>query len=148
MYLSSPTSRSLLSYIQSDNTCPKAAKEIASRTSVDRTLRAPEILSKIIAASYWDDDGGKAEWLGLRDVLSLALTCKAFLEPALDRLWRRQTTLFNLIKTLPDDSWAEYDGHYRGPDGSQQLLIVSIPLISEHQGLKLLKEYETCAPPY
>ncbi|KAF9045199.1 hypothetical protein BJ165DRAFT_1528104 [Panaeolus papilionaceus] len=34
----------------------------------------------------------------LRDA---ALTCKAFLEPALDRLWRSLDTLFPLLKTLP-----------------------------------------------
>ncbi|PPQ68467.1 hypothetical protein CVT24_005564 [Panaeolus cyanescens] len=34
----------------------------------------------------------------LRDA---ALTCKAFLKPALDRLWRSLDTLFPLLKTLP-----------------------------------------------
>lgn len=31
----------------------------------------------------------------------LALTCKAFLEPALDRLWRSLDTLYPLFKILP-----------------------------------------------
>lgn len=36
---------------------------------------------------------------------SLALTCKAFLDPALDRVWRTQWGIENLIRVLPKDVW-------------------------------------------
>ncbi|KAJ7608070.1 hypothetical protein DFH06DRAFT_1486355 [Mycena polygramma] len=37
---------------------------------------------------------------------ALVRTCTAFREPALDRLWREQNTLRNLIRCLPDDIFA------------------------------------------
>ncbi|KAK7045210.1 hypothetical protein R3P38DRAFT_2883052 [Favolaschia claudopus] len=41
----------------------------------------------------------------LQQVLNLAITCRAFSEPALDLLWKRQDTLFNLLKTFPPSLW-------------------------------------------
>lgn len=38
---------------------------------------------------------------GRQNLAWLALTCKAFLEPALDRLWRSLNTLYPLFKILP-----------------------------------------------
>lgn len=38
---------------------------------------------------------------------SLARTCKAFLEPTLDVLWRTQRSLGPIIKTLPDSALGE-----------------------------------------
>ena len=94
------------------------------RSRMDAILLNPEILSHIASAVYWHKEYFDNR-LHLGDVLSLALTCHAFREPALDQLWRRQLTIFNLIKTLPEDAWFVYDGHYVGPDGSRQLFIVS-----------------------
>jgi hypothetical protein len=37
---------------------------------------------------------------------SLARTCRAFQEPALDLLWRR-AGLIQALKTMPDDLWEE-----------------------------------------
>lgn len=44
-----------------------------------------------------------------KTLLSLALTCKSFKEPALDELWKRQWGLGNLIKLMPSDLWEESD---------------------------------------
>ncbi|KAJ3544150.1 hypothetical protein NM688_g5772 [Phlebia brevispora] len=44
--------------------------------------------------------------LEFRTVLSLALTCRTFKEPALDLLWKEQWGLRNLIALLPRDLWA------------------------------------------
>jgi len=48
-----------------------------------------------------------------RSTLSLALTCKAFLEPALDSLWY-QAKSSSVLRVLPADLWTvrpmEHDG--------------------------------------
>ena len=38
---------------------------------------------------------------------SLARTCKAFMEPTLDALWRSQVTLAPLVQTFPEDVWSQ-----------------------------------------
>lgn len=40
-----------------------------------------------------------------RDQFSLAITCKAFAEPALDTLWHEQRSLVPLIRCMPQDLW-------------------------------------------
>ena len=100
---------------------------VAPIAFMDTILRSPEILSQIAIATYWANAQVSGRRLDLLSVLALALTCKAFLDPTLDQLWRRQLTIHNLLRTLPEDSWSEYDGHYVGPDGCGQLLIVSAP---------------------
>ncbi|KAF7333422.1 hypothetical protein MVEN_02358000 [Mycena venus] len=42
-----------------------------------------------------------------RDFAALARTCKAFHNPALDVLWRKQDTLTRLLKCLPSHLWEE-----------------------------------------
>lgn len=37
------------------------------------------------------------------DLLSLALTCRTFLNPALNELWRRQSSLAPLLRCFPSD---------------------------------------------
>ncbi|KAI0628392.1 hypothetical protein C8Q77DRAFT_1068064 [Trametes polyzona] len=44
---------------------------------------------------------------GNPSVARLARTCRAFLEPCLDALWRHQYTLAPLVKTLPEDAIKE-----------------------------------------
>ena len=98
-----------------------------SNMSFTHALRSPEIVANVASYAYW----GRNDYdtpLDLRSVLALALSCRVFLEPALDQLWRRQLNLFNLLKTLPSDAWEVYPGDYRGPDGHRQLLIVSSSL--------------------
>ena len=38
---------------------------------------------------------------------ALAGTCKVFLEPTLNVLWRTQRTLAPIIRTLPETAWSE-----------------------------------------
>jgi hypothetical protein len=60
---------------------------------VEECLRIPEVLRLI-----YDE-------LDKRTSLSLALTCKAFLEPGLDRIWRNITSFKPLIGCIPEDIW-------------------------------------------
>ncbi|KAI0351986.1 hypothetical protein OH77DRAFT_828785 [Trametes cingulata] len=86
-----------------------------------------EIISSIVSFAYWGENR-RDVLLDLRTVYALALTCRAFLEPALDQLWRRQLTLFNLAKTLPRDSWKLVDSEDDGPNGEKQIFIKSTRL--------------------
>lgn len=44
---------------------------------------------------------------GQRTLLSVALSCKVFLGPSLDVLWRTQASLVPLLKCMPSDLWEE-----------------------------------------
>lgn len=71
-------------------------------------LKISEILTVIIEHAYSDPDSRPV--IATRTLVALALTCKTFLEPALDRLWHEQQTLVPLVKTLPVDAWSEVEG--------------------------------------
>ena len=43
---------------------------------------------------------------------SLARTCKAFMEPTLDALWRSQVNLAPLVQTFPEDVWSQKSWRY------------------------------------
>ncbi|KAJ6471625.1 hypothetical protein C8R47DRAFT_1147413 [Mycena vitilis] len=64
------------------------------------TLHIAEIVRIIV--SYLDP-GTNAS-----DLASLARTCTIFHGPALDFLWRHQTTIMNLVKCMPADLWATH----------------------------------------
>lgn len=62
-----------------------------------RCLHMPEIISEILDYShgnYYD-----------RTVANAAMSCKTFLNPGLDILWREQLVLAPLIKCMPSDLW-------------------------------------------
>ena len=40
-----------------------------------------------------------------RSLVNIAVVCRSWLEPALDRLWKRQHELLPLLKTLPSHKW-------------------------------------------
>ncbi|RDX48585.1 hypothetical protein OH76DRAFT_1483690 [Lentinus brumalis] len=86
------------------------------------TASNQEIISNIASYAYWGRNVPDTP-LDLRNVLALGLTCKAFIGPCLDQLWRRQLNLFNLFKTLPQDAREIYDGNYVGPNGERQQCI-------------------------
>lgn len=67
-----------------------------------RCLLVAEIFSHITYFSTADTRGGS---YGKTEVYRLALTCRAFSEPALDAVWREIDSLINLIHLLPDDLW-------------------------------------------
>ena len=73
-----------------------------------RALEIPEIL--FIICSFADRPCRKG------DVLRLALTCRGFLEPALDVLWREVYNLEHFLKCFPSDVWTQEDteGWYGG----------------------------------
>lgn len=56
----------------------------------------PELFIIITETIYADERKGQSS------VAALARTCKLFLEPALDVLWRYQITLVPLLRCLPD----------------------------------------------
>jgi len=72
----------------------------------------PDILDEICDyLSYEFDDYDMDEISRSRkSLLWVALACKAFLEPALDRLWRQLDSLFPLLKVLP--AFIQSDGTY------------------------------------
>lgn len=59
-------------------------------------LEIPEILFHILDHVYLSDKGRS-------DLARLARTCKLFSSPALDVLWRVQTSLFPLMNTFPPE---------------------------------------------
>jgi len=71
----------------------------------------PDILDEICEyLFYYQDQDFEETATGRHNLLHVALTCKAFLEPALDRIWRRLDSLFPLLKILP--SFIQSDGTY------------------------------------
>jgi len=72
----------------------------------------PDILEEICEYLAIEDDFTHSVDVSLsrRDLLSVALTCKAFVEPALNRLWRSLDSLFPLLKILP--AFVQSDGTY------------------------------------
>jgi hypothetical protein len=62
-----------------------------------KCLLVQEILYRVV--SDVENFGNK------RSLSNLSLTCKRFLEPALDELWRTQANLIPLAKCFPPDSW-------------------------------------------
>ncbi|KAF8173840.1 hypothetical protein K438DRAFT_1850115 [Mycena galopus ATCC 62051] len=56
-------------------------------------------------------DETSSHWLYSRleykTLLSLAITCKIFSEPALNLIWREQTSLVPLVKCMPETVWKE-----------------------------------------
>jgi hypothetical protein len=73
----------------------------------------PDILDEVCEYLAYDHDSAPEDVLTSKgNLLGLALTCKAFLEPALDRLWRSLNCLFPLLKILP--AFSQSDGTYVG----------------------------------
>lgn len=66
---------------------------------MNRCLQAPEILRLI--CDELPTDGRDAR----QRLLAVALSCRALLEPALDRLWHTVSTFEILRCTLPSDVW-------------------------------------------
>lgn len=66
-------------------------------------LQVNEILDLILSDLFESKPGRQSK----HNLVSAALTCHDFLEVALDILWKTQTSLVPLIKTLPHDRWKE-----------------------------------------
>ncbi|KAJ7601846.1 hypothetical protein DFH06DRAFT_1116206 [Mycena polygramma] len=77
-----------------------AATATSEPRGMHPTLQIPEIVRIIV--SHLDPSTNAS------DLASLARTCTIFHGPALDFLWRHQTTITNLVKCMPADLWAIY----------------------------------------
>ncbi|KAI6006302.1 hypothetical protein F5J12DRAFT_913258 [Pisolithus orientalis] len=66
-------------------------------------LLVPDILYLIIG--FLEGDGYRSSFISYKDVARLARTCKAFKDPALDALWRTQSSLSPLVMCLPSRFW-------------------------------------------
>ncbi|KZP19267.1 hypothetical protein FIBSPDRAFT_862903 [Athelia psychrophila] len=78
-----------------------------------QTLRISEVLSHIFDYALLTPEDGR-----LSALRSLALTCRAFSDPALAILWRSASSLVPLVKCLPADFW-----EIRGTDDGENTLV-------------------------
>ncbi|KAF6751096.1 hypothetical protein DFP72DRAFT_908466 [Ephemerocybe angulata] len=69
------------------------------KTGISRCFQAPEILQLICAQLPIDRTSDRQR------LLAFALSCKAILEPALDRLWFKIPSFRPIMTTLPADLW-------------------------------------------
>ncbi|KAJ3533597.1 hypothetical protein NM688_g7262 [Phlebia brevispora] len=79
----------------------------APASAARRCLSISELLEQISEALC-----GTRTRPELRDVTSLALTCKAYHEPAQNIFWRDQQDLLPLVKCFPVDSWEIITGNF------------------------------------
>ncbi|KAL0961253.1 hypothetical protein HGRIS_006215 [Hohenbuehelia grisea] len=70
-----------------------------------RCLKIAEIVHNVVnnISPYMNQDCDAI--VDLASVANFALTCRAFTEPALDRLWYELPSLRPLLQLLPEDSW-------------------------------------------
>lgn len=76
---------------------------------VHRALQIQEVFVNIL------DELGASSDPPHRDpasLASLALVCRAFLEPSLDGLWKRQRDLLPLLKAFPANKWTVDGGSF------------------------------------
>ncbi|OSC98807.1 hypothetical protein PYCCODRAFT_916029 [Trametes coccinea BRFM310] len=59
----------------------------------------------------------------------LARTCRVFHEPALNALWKHQTTLAPLVRTLPEDAWIERSSRIPSPYVESDTIIDELTMI-------------------
>ena len=118
-----------------------------------RCLLFPGIYSHILefANLHFADDNPMHSYHQFGDtnptLAALARTCKVFLEPTLNILWRTQYTLAPIIRALPQSAWWEeiYEWESRGlpcyklvcdisPTGSCSHLTLTYIIVASHQG--------------
>ncbi|KAL1671834.1 hypothetical protein EV122DRAFT_225880 [Schizophyllum commune] len=88
-----------------------------------RALEIPEILCIICSSAASADRPWRKG-----DVLRLALTCRGFLEPALDVLWREVHNLEHFLKCFPSDVWVEEKREGLYNNGT---VLVRLPLLAK-----------------
>ncbi|KAJ7495543.1 hypothetical protein FB451DRAFT_1121995 [Mycena latifolia] len=89
-----------------------------------RGLMIPEIVRLIVEEIKLPPDSIVGERPDLRALAAFARTCTTFLEPGLDLLWSRQTTVLNLLVTFPDDLIRQVKDEWNRP--SDVLLLRSV----------------------
>jgi hypothetical protein len=65
----------------------------STSSAAHKCFSIAELTSRIIADNIYEHD----------DLLHVALSCRAFLEPALDSLWCELNTLLPLLHLFPED---------------------------------------------
>jgi hypothetical protein len=70
-----------------------------------RCFLIPEIVQLVCDSDEFAEDGFEVQAETRRTLTALALTCRLFHEPALDRLWRHLGSLGPLVKCMPSDLW-------------------------------------------
>ncbi|KIO05016.1 hypothetical protein M404DRAFT_25631 [Pisolithus tinctorius Marx 270] len=107
-------------------------------------LLVPDILYLIIG--FLKGDGYRSFFISYKDVARLARTCKAFKDPALDALWRTQSSLSPLVMCLPSRFWTRGNrsrsavGYDRGTSSSPVASLTMQPQPS-HEDWLALKRY-------
>jgi hypothetical protein len=102
-----------------------------ARSAAHRCLAISEVFECII--SDWLGPGRwSSRHLERKDLLHLALTCRAFATPALDELWGDLNRLEYLVKyTMPDDVWAYKEipdtTLYSPATGTRKVLVSTSP---------------------
>ncbi|KAH0835038.1 hypothetical protein J3R83DRAFT_10775 [Lanmaoa asiatica] len=79
---------------QRHSSTPRSLRTSQTKTQLPHCFEIPEILLHIFEHVY-------VSYKGRSDLASLALTCKLFSAPALDVLWRIQTSFLPLLMTFP-----------------------------------------------
>ncbi|KAI0740561.1 hypothetical protein C8Q76DRAFT_608386 [Earliella scabrosa] len=98
-----------------------------------RCLHTPDIFNLIlefVSLLLWDDDPyhGHDHYYSSNPVLAaLARTCRTFLEPTLDVMWRSQLTVGPLVRTLPSDAIQE-EVRIVGPVSIYDIVRITRPL--------------------
>ncbi|KAJ7247412.1 hypothetical protein B0H12DRAFT_1324907 [Mycena haematopus] len=74
-------------------------------------LCPPEIVSLIFYETLSDSEQSldNLNYDSARTLAGLARTCKAFRDPALDLLWKSQSTVMNVLNCMPGDIWEVLD---------------------------------------
>ncbi|KAG6907082.1 hypothetical protein DXG01_010654 [Tephrocybe rancida] len=95
------------------------------------SLTVPEVLDTIFEALFNeilnpDEDEWDSDHEARASLVALALTCRAFQEPALNQLWKGQLVFTPLIRCMPEDVWMheyEWEGESGSdPDGTKKSL--------------------------
>ncbi|KAJ7222728.1 hypothetical protein B0H12DRAFT_1269419 [Mycena haematopus] len=75
------------------------------------SLCIPEIVSLIFYETLSESEQSldNLNHESARTLAGLARTCKAFRDPALDLLWKSQSTVMNVLNCMPDDIWEVLD---------------------------------------
>lgn len=77
-------------------------------------LKVPELLSIIFGFAYNDAEG--QDHISSSTMLASALTCRLFVEPALDLLWEVQSDIVQLLRCFPSEI---YEYEFYGGDTKQ-----------------------------
>ena len=99
-----------------------------------RCLQTPDVLYHILDfvllllpdhndSIYYPYHGYEHHYLTNPALAALARTCRTFLEPALDLLWRHQMTLGPLLLTFPSNAVVREEIPRKAPDNTAYMVV-------------------------